>query len=181
MMLSSVVVGLLWSTFMNPQVGILNIILQKIGLSKFAVDWLGDPKYAMFSVCLVIVWQFFGYYMLIFLAAIQNIPEELMEAAEIDGASEFRKLTSITMPMLWPTIMTTVVLCISGSMRSFDLVYVMTQGGPANATELMATYMYNKTFSVYKYGYGSAVSLVIFLISFSLILMSQKLLSKKLD
>jgi len=181
MMLSSVVVGLLWSTFMNPQVGILNIILQKIGLSKFAVDWLGDPKYAMFSVCLVIVWQFFGYYMLIFLAAIQNIPEELMEAAEIDGASEVKKLTSITMPMLWPTIMTTVVLCISGSMRSFDLVYVMTQGGPANATELMATYMYNKTFSVYKYGYGSAVSLVIFLISFSLILMSQKLLSKKLD
>lgn len=181
MMLSSVVVGLLWSTFMNPQVGILNIILQKIGLSKLAVDWLGDPKYAMFSVCLVIVWQFFGYYMLIFLAAIQNIPEELMEAAEIDGASEVKKLTSITMPMLWPTIMTTVVLCISGSMRSFDLVYVMTQGGPANSTELMATYMYNKTFSVYKYGYGSAVSLVIFLISFSLILMSQKLLSKRLD
>lgn len=181
MMLSTVVVGLLWSTLLNSQVGIVNILLEKIGLARFAYNWLGDPKYAMFTVCMVIVWQFFGYYMLIFLAAIQNIPEEVMEAAEIDGAKESTKLMKITMPMLWPTIITSIVLCISGSMRSFDLVFVMTQGGPANATELMATYMYNKTFSVYKYGYGSAVSLVIFAISFSLILLSQTLLRRQLD
>lgn len=179
MILSTVVVGLLWSTLLNYQMGVVNYILQSLGLEKLALDWLGNPDIAMYTVCAVIIWQFFSLYMIIFLAALQNIPNDILEAANIDGANELRKFFSITLPMLWPTVMTAVVLCISGSMRSFDLVYVMTQGGPANATELMATYMYNKTFSVYKYGYGSAVSLVIFVISFGLILISQSLMRKK--
>jgi raffinose/stachyose/melibiose transport system permease protein len=181
MVLSTVVVGLLWSTILNYNIGILNRVLIFLGLENLALNWLGDPKIAMYTVSAVIIWQFIGLHMIIFLAAIQNIPGEIGEAADIDGASEIRKLFSITLPMLWPTVMTAVVLCISGSMRSFDLVYVMTQGGPANATELMATYMYNKTFEVYKYGYGSAVSLVIFVISFSFILVSRSLMSKKLS
>jgi len=179
MILSTVVVGLLWSTLLNYQMGVVNYILQSLGLEKLALDWLGNPDIAMYTVCAVIIWQFFSLYMIIFLAALQNIPNDILEAANIDGANELRKFFSITLPMLWPTVMTAVVLCISGSMRSFDLVYVMTQGGPANATELMATYMYNKTLSVYKYGYGSAVSLVIFVISFGLILISQSLMRKK--
>ena len=117
--------------------------------------------------------------MIIFLAALQNIPEEIMEAADIDGASEVKKLFSITLPMMWDTIMAAVVLCIAGSMRSFDLVFVMTQGGPAHATEIMATYMYNKTFAIYRYGYGSAVSLVICVISLVFIITSRVLMSKK--
>ncbi|MCJ7691120.1 MAG: sugar ABC transporter permease, partial [Clostridiaceae bacterium] len=165
MIMSTVVVGLLWSTILNSQAGIINTILENIGLEKFANDWLGNPKYAMYTVCVVIIWQFIGFYMIIFLAALQNIPEEIMEAADIDGASEVKKLFSITLPMMWDTIMAAVVLCIAGSMRSFDLVFVMTQGGPAHATEIMATYMYNKTFAIYRYGYGSAVSLVICVIS----------------
>lgn len=179
MILSTVVVGLLWSTILNSQMGVLNYILQSIGLESLALDWLGNPDIAMYTVCMVIIWQFFGLYMIIFLAALQNIPSDIIEAANIDGANEIRKFFSITLPMLWPTVMTAVVLCISGSMRSFDLVFVMTQGGPAYATELMATYMYNKTFSVYKYGYGSAVSLVIFVISFGFILVSQGLMRRK--
>jgi raffinose/stachyose/melibiose transport system permease protein len=179
MILSTVVVGLLWSTILNSQVGILNQVLQNIGLEKLAKDWLGDPKYAMYTVSGVVIWQFIGLYMIIFLAALQNVPGEIMEAADIDGASELRKLFSITLPMVWDTIIAAVVLCIAGSMRSFDLVFVLTGGGPAHSTELMATYMYNKTFSVYKYGYGSAVSLVIFVISFSFILFSRLLMSKK--
>jgi len=179
MILSTVVVGLLWSTILNSQMGVLNHVLKSIGLESLALDWLGNPDIAMYTVCAVIVWQFVGLYMIIFLAAIQNIPPDIIEAASIDGANEIRKFFSITLPMLWPTVMTAVVLCISGSMRSFDLVFVMTQGGPANATELMATYMYNKTFSVYKYGYGSAVSLVIFVISFGFILISQSLMRRK--
>jgi raffinose/stachyose/melibiose transport system permease protein len=181
MILSTVVVGLLWSTILNSQVGILNQILQSIGLEKLAKDWLGDPKYAMYTVSGVIIWQFIGLYMIIFLAALQNVPGEIMEAADIDGASEVRKLFSITLPMVWDTIIAAVVLCIAGSMRSFDMVFVLTGGGPAHSTELMATYMYNKTFSVSKYGYGSAVSLVIFVISFSFILVSRLLMSKKKD
>jgi raffinose/stachyose/melibiose transport system permease protein len=181
MILSTVVVGLLWSTILNSQVGILNQVLQSIGLENLAKDWLGDPKYAMYTVSGVVIWQFIGLYMIIFLAALQNVPGEIMEAADIDGASETRKLFSITLPMMWDTIIAAVVLCIAGSMRSFDLVFVLTGGGPAHSTELMATYMYNKTFSVYKYGYGSAVSLVIFVISFSFILVSRLLMSKKQD
>lgn len=179
MVMSTVVVALLWSTLLNSQAGIINSLLTNVGLAKFAHDWLGDTKYAMYTVCGVITWQFIGFYMIIFLAALQNIPEEIIEAADIDGAGEIRKLLLITLPMMWSTIMSAVVLCISGSMRSFDLVYVMTQGGPAHATELMATYMYNKTFSVYKYGYGSAVSLVICIISLGFILISQGIMSKK--
>ncbi|WP_070000624.1 carbohydrate ABC transporter permease [Cellulosilyticum sp. I15G10I2] len=178
MILSTVVVGLLWSTILNSQVGILNGVLNKIGLDQIAMDWLGDPNIAIYTICFVIVWQFFGLYMIIFLAALQNIPSEIFEAANVDGANEWCKLVNITVPMIWDSIMAAVVLCIAGSMRTFDLVFVMTKGGPAHATELMATYMYNKTFEVYKYGYGSAVSLVIFIISFSFIIISRKLMSQ---
>ncbi len=179
MILSTVVVGLLWSTILNVQVGVVNHLLTAIGLENLAKNWLGDPKYAMITICIVIIWQFVGLYMIIFLAALQNIPNDIYEAADIDGANESQKLLKITIPMLWENIMSAVVLCIAGGMRTFDLVFVMTKGGPAHATELMATYMYNKTFEVYKYGYGSAVSLVIFIISFTLIILSRRVMAKQ--
>lgn len=179
MVLSTVVVGLLWSTVLNSQVGMVNALLRIIGLGRLAHDWLGDPRFAIYAVCAAIIWQFFGLYMIMFLAALQNIPHEIMEAAAIDGANDANTFFRVTLPMVWPTVITAVILCIAGSMRSFDLVFVLTQGGPAHATELMATYMYNKTFSVYKYGYGSAISLIIFVISFGMILASQKLMAIK--
>jgi raffinose/stachyose/melibiose transport system permease protein len=180
MVLSTVVVGLLWSTILNSQVGPLKAVLEGLG-AKTTPDWLGDPSIAMATLCGVIVWQFVGLYMIIFLAALQNIPEELLEAAEIDGAGEMVKLLKIRLPLLRPTIAAAVVLCISGSMRSFDLIYVMTQGGPAHATEVMATYMYNKTFTVYQYGYGSAVSLVICVLSFALIVGGRALIARRAE
>lgn len=174
MVLSTVVVGLLWSTLLNSQAGPVNALLMLMGLGfNQTPDWLGDPNLAIFTLCGVIVWQFVGLYMIIFLAALQNIPEELLEASAIDGATPAHQLWRIQLPLVWPTVVASVVLCISGSMRSFDLIFVMTQGGPANATEVMATYMYNKTFSVSQYGYGSAVSLVISVISFGMILISR--------
>lgn len=174
MVLSTVVVGLLWSTLLNSQAGPVNALLMLMGLGfNQTPDWLGDPNLAIFTLCGVIVWQFVGLYMIIFLAALQNIPEELLEASAIDGATPAHQLWRIQRPLVWPTVVASVVLCISGSMRSFDLIFVMTQGGPANATEVMATYMYNKTFSVSQYGYGSAVSLVISVISFGMILISR--------
>jgi raffinose/stachyose/melibiose transport system permease protein len=180
MILSTVVVGLLWSTILNSQVGVLKGLFAAVGLASMP-DWLGDPRIAIYTLCAVIVWQFVGLYMIIFLAALQNIPEELLEAAEIDGAGEAVKLFRIRLPLLRGTIAAAVVLCISGSMRSFDLIYVMTQGGPANSTEVMATYMYNKTFTVYQYGYGSAVSLVIAAISFAFIVASRALLLRRAE
>jgi raffinose/stachyose/melibiose transport system permease protein len=180
MVLSTVVVGLLWSTLLNSQAGPINALLMLLGMGfNQTPDWLGDPNLAIFTLCGVIVWQFVGLYMIIFLAALQNIPEELLEAASMDGATPAQQLWSIQLPLVWPTVIASVVLCISGSMRSFDLIFVMTQGGPANATEVMATYMYNKTFAVSQYGYGSAVSLVISVISFGMILVSRAGLTKK--
>lgn len=173
MILSTVVVGLLWSTILNSQVGILNALLKATGLGSLAQNWLGDPRFAMPTIGFIVIWQFFGLYMVILLAALQNIPQEIHESAELDGAGEWAKLTRITIPMIWGAVTASVVLCIAGGMRTFDLVFTMTQGGPAHATELMAIYMYNKTFEVYKYGYGSAVSLVIFAISFAFILASR--------
>jgi raffinose/stachyose/melibiose transport system permease protein len=180
MVLSTVVVGLLWSTLLNSQAGPVNALLMMMGMGfNQTPDWLGDPNLAIFTLCGVIVWQFVGLYMIIFLAALQNIPSELLEAAAIDGATPTDQLWRIQLPLVWPTVVASVVLCISGSMRSFDLIFVMTQGGPANATEVMATYMYNKTFAVSQYGYGSAVSLVISVISFGLILVSRAGLTRQ--
>lgn len=180
MVLSTVVVGLLWSTLLNSQAGPVNALLMMLGMGfNQTPDWLGDPNLAIVTLCGVIVWQFVGLYMIIFLAALQNIPDELLEAAAIDGATPSDRLWRIQLPLVWPTVIASVVLCISGSMRSFDLIFVMTQGGPANATEVMATYMYNKTFAVSQYGYGSAVSLVITVISFGLILVSRAGLARK--
>ncbi|MDR0540071.1 MAG: sugar ABC transporter permease [Spirochaetaceae bacterium] len=175
MILSTVVVGLLWTTIFNSQVGLLRTFLLALGF-KTTPDLLGNPAVAIYTLCFVIIWQFIGLYMIIFLAALQNIPADISEAADIDGANEVTKFFKIRLPLLWPTIASAAVLCISGSMRSFDLIYVMTEGGPAHATEVMATYMYNKTFTVNQYGYGSAVSLVIAVISFTFISISRKLL-----
>ncbi|MCX7027030.1 MAG: sugar ABC transporter permease [Spirochaetes bacterium] len=179
MILSTVVVGLLWSTILNSQVGIINSLLKNIGLSSLEHNWLGEPGLALYSIGFVIIWQFFGLYMIILMAALQNIPKEVFESAELDGASGLAKLFGITLPMIWGSITACVVLCIAGGMKTFDLVFTMTQGGPAHATDLMAIYMYNKTFEIYKYGYGSAVSLVIFVLSFVLIIGSRLLMTRK--
>ena len=117
--------------------------------------------------------------MIIFIAAIQNIPSELEEAADIDGATGFQKLIHIILPMMWTTIKIAIVLCISGSLKAFDQVFVMTGGGPAQSTELLATYMYNNTFMIYRYGYGSAVSTMIIVISMLLIVISQIVMKRK--
>jgi raffinose/stachyose/melibiose transport system permease protein len=174
--LSTVVVALVWSNIYNYNIGILNNFLRILGLDSFVQNWLGDPKIAMLSICIVIIWQFIGLYMIIFLSALQNIPNSLNEAAFIDGASRVQQFFHITLPLIFDTVKVAVALCIAGSMKAFDLVFVMTEGGPSHATELMAIHMYNKTFSVYKYGYGSAVSLIIFIVSFLIILGSQRIL-----
>lgn len=178
MILSTVVVGLLWTTILNAQIGLLRGFLLAVGF-KTSPDLLGNPGTAIYTLCGVIVWQFIGLYMIIFLAALQNIPADIAEAADIDGAGEVTKFFKIRLPLLWDTIAAAAVLCISGSMRSFDLIYVMTEGGPAHATEVMATYMYNKTFTVNQYGYGSAVSLVIAVLSFTFIALSRSVLLRK--
>ncbi|MCM3443072.1 carbohydrate ABC transporter permease [Metabacillus halosaccharovorans] len=177
--ISTVVISLTWNMFYNSEIGFINRFLEGIGLGGLTQNWLGDPKWAMISVCITIIWQFVGLYFIIFLAALQNVPGEVLEAAEIDGASGWKRTIFITIPMIWDSILIAVILCISGSLRTFDLIYVMTNGGPAHSTEVMAIYMYEKTFSSMKYGYGSAVSLYIFVFSLLLIWISRLLLQRK--
>ncbi|GKU77494.1 carbohydrate ABC transporter permease [Paenibacillus sp. L3-i20] len=169
MVLSTVVVGLIWGYIYHPQIGLLNTFLEMVGLDSWTRAWLSDPKINMFAVSIPINWANIGPYLIIFIAALQNISSEVNDAAKIDGAVGYRKLVSVTLPMVWDTVIVTIVLCISGSLKAFDHVIVMTGGGPAQSTELLATYMYNNTFDVYRYGYGSAVSTMIILISALLI------------
>ncbi|WP_201305490.1 carbohydrate ABC transporter permease [Paenibacillus puerhi] len=179
MVLSSVVIGMVWQYMYHPQIGILNFLLDKLGLSAWKLQWLSDPAIAIFSLTPPLIWSFVGLYLILFISALQNIPGEIHDAAKIDGVDGFRKLVSITLPMIWGTLQVAIVLCISGSLKSFDLVYVMTKGGPAHATELLATYMYNSTFSSYRYGFGSAISTSIVLISLLFIGISQWLTNRK--
>jgi len=181
MVLASVVIGIIWGYIYNPQIGILNYILENVGLSSWIRDWLGDPKINMYSVSVPIIWANIGPYLILFIAAIQNISSEVEDAAKIDGAVGFRRLYLIVVPMIWNTIKVAIVLCISGSMKAFDLIYVMTGGGPAQATELLATYMYNNTFNIFRYGYGSAVSTMIMIISMILVAGSQLLMKRKVN
>ncbi|MNZ64937.1 Lactose transport system permease protein LacF [compost metagenome] len=169
MVLSTVVVGLIWGYIYHPQIGLLNQLLETLGLESWRRPWLDDPKINMFAVSIPINWANIGPYLIIFIAALQNISSEINDAAKIDGAIGWRKLLFVTLPMIWGTVVVTIVLCISGSLKAFDHVIVMTRGGPAQSTELLATYMYNNTFTVYRYGYGSAVSTMIILISAVLI------------
>ncbi|WP_272032006.1 carbohydrate ABC transporter permease [Oceanobacillus kimchii] len=178
--LSTVVISLTWSLIYNSQNGMLNEFLRSIGLGFMAQNWLGDTKWVMIAVLVTVVWQFVGLYFIIFLAALQNVPTEVLEAAKMDGASEWTTTFKITIPMIWDTIIVAVILCISGSLKTFDLIYVMTNGGPAHSSDVMALYMFHETFNNLQYGYGSAVSVFIFFFSLILIFIVTKLLGKKM-
>lgn len=178
MVLSSVVIGIIWSTIYQPQIGLLNGLLDWVGLGEWKQAWLSNPDIAMWMIAIPLIWNYIGPYLIMFLAALSSIPSEMNDAAAIDGASGRKKLFSITLPMIWDTIKVAIVLCISGSLKAFDLIYVMTNGGPAHSTELLASYMYNSTFNVFRFGYGSAVSTLIIVISLVLIAGSQALMRR---
>ena len=178
--LSTVVIALTWNLIYDSQTGLLNNILDAVGLGGLAQNWLGNPDLAMIAVCITIIWQFVGIYLIIFLAALQNVPKEIQESAQIDGASEWVMTWKITIPMIWETIVVAVILCISGSLRTFDLIYVMTHGGPSHATDVMALYMYDNTFQNIQYGYGNAVAVVIFIFSLALIFIITRLMGRKM-
>lgn len=179
MVISTVVVGLIWGYIYNPQFGIVNTVLHAVGLESWTRAWLADPTVNMYAVAIPIIWNYIGPYLIIFIAAIQNIPSEIEESASLDGATGLKKLYHITLPMLWTTIKVVIILCISGSLKAFDQVFIMTGGGPAQSTELMATYMYNNTFLIYRYGYGSAISTMIIILSLVLIGISQIVMRNK--
>src|SRR5699024_8878458 len=167
--ISTVVISITWKMIYNSEYGLVNNFLELIGLGFLKQNWLGDPGTVMIAIGVTIIWQFVGLYFIIFLSALQTVPSEIIEASELDGATEWQKTRFIILPYIRNIILIAVVLCISGSLKTFDLIYVMTSGGPAHSSEVMATYMYDKTFGGLRYGYGSAISVLIFVFSITMI------------
>ncbi|WP_418666844.1 carbohydrate ABC transporter permease [Allofournierella sp.] len=174
--LSTTVIGMLWTFIYNPNMGLLNNLLEKLGLGFWAHAWLGDPKVALLAVAVVLVWTNAGYYMVMYIAGIDNISPDVYEAATIDGAGEMAKFWRITLPLLTRVIKTTVVLCISTVLSSsFVLVTVMTNGAPAGATSVLLQYMYQQAFTNANYGYAMAIAVVTLTIAFLLSKLSDRL------
>jgi multiple sugar transport system permease protein len=159
---SLVVVALIWKVMLIDKVGFINRLLELIGLQ--GRSWLGDPNLALGAVLAVTIWFLMGYYMIIFLSGLQDIPREYYEAARIDGANSWKMFTQITLPLLRPTsffvLLVSTVSAVSGS-QAFDLIYVMTNGGPANSTSLAVFYIYQQAFKFNNYGYAAAMASVV--------------------
>jgi raffinose/stachyose/melibiose transport system permease protein len=173
--LSEVVTGLIWSFIYHARAGLLNWLLALVFPTWDPPSWLGTPNLlVLLSIFVVITWKYFGYHMILYVAGLQNIPAEIEEAAQIDGASGWQVIRYIIIPLLGPTIRLTVYLSVLGSLQIFDLVWVMTQGGPANASNTMATYMYQFGFLRSQLGYGSSIAVIMFVICFSFSLIYQR-------
>ena len=173
--ISEVIVGTGWSLMLQTS-GAVNDLLDKMGLGFFAVDWLSDPRIALWSLMIIISWKYIGFAVILFLAGLQSIPEELSEAASIDGASYWQIQRTITLPLLGPTIRIWAFLSIIGSLQLFDLVYIIWgQYVSATAgTSTMATYMVLNGRLAGNFGYGNAVAVVLFLISLVIALVYQR-------
>lgn len=173
--LSEVNVAIMWMLLYNPDPdrGFLNAIVGLFGVKPIA--WLGDTDIVLLAIFAALTWKYFGFHMLLYLAGLQNIPLELEEAARIDGANAFQNFFSITLPLLGSTIKTSVHLSVLGSIQQFILVWIMTKGGPVNASETLATYMYRFGFVRFELGYGSAVAIYMFLICLIFSLIYQRL------
>jgi multiple sugar transport system permease protein len=160
-----VAVAVIWRYLFNTRYGLLNYALGGLGIDP--IDWLGDPHWAMPAIILFAVWKNFGYNMIIFLAGLQSIPEELYEAARIDGASVWRQFASVTLPMLSPVVMLVGILTIAGYFQLFAEPYVMTQGGPLQSTVSVLYFMYEEGFKWWNLGSASAVAFILFLLIFA--------------
>lgn len=162
-MLSWVVVGVIWKWMYNPNMGFINEFLEMIGLESLKVSWLSEPKIALYCVYFAALWQGVGQPMILFLSGLQTIPTDILEAATIDGASRVKAFFYITIPMLKETFVVVFATLIIAAMKLYDIIKVMTGGGPGNATETLATYMYSQTFMYNNFGKGSAVASTMFL------------------
>jgi raffinose/stachyose/melibiose transport system permease protein len=173
--ISTVVIGELWKRIYDLDYGILNNVLQTIGLGHLKTSWLGSEKTALIAVFAAIVWQYIGYHMLLMYSSAKTIPEELYEAAKIDGADELTTAFKITIPLMKPILNICVTYAIVGSLKTYDLVAVITKGGPMHASEVPSTLMYTTIFFKNQYGSGSAMAVFIVLECLLLTLIVQKI------
>jgi raffinose/stachyose/melibiose transport system permease protein len=155
-----IVTAYLWRNLLGPD-GAVNSLLATVGLGSWQQDWLGDPQLALWSVVAVVVWQFSGYSMVIFLAGLQSVPQEIFEAAAMDGAGPVRRFWSVIRPLLAPAFTVNLMLSIIGGIKLFDQVYALTGGGPGHATDTLSTLIYKDAFTLGEFGYSIALAVVL--------------------
>ncbi|HLS60802.1 MAG TPA: sugar ABC transporter permease [Virgibacillus sp.] len=178
MLLSSVAIAQLWIKMYNPSNGMINSILTGLGVDN-PPAWLAEPSIVLYAIFIPIIWQYAGFYILIYYAALKNIPESLVEAAKVDGASPLQIAFKIKVPLIMNVFKVTIVLSIVGSLKYFDLIYVMTNGGPNGASEVMASYMYKLAFANNDFGYGSAIGFSLLIITLIVTVIIRKLTETK--
>ncbi len=161
--ISTTVIGQLWMKIYHPNNGMLNVLLTNIGLASWKHSWLADPNISLGAVFFVLIWQYIGYHMLLLYSAIKAIPSTLYEAAEIDGCSKSQLSRHISIPLILPMIKVCVTFALIGSLKTFDLIYVLTKGGPIHATEVPTTLMFANIFLNFRYGMGSSMAIFILL------------------
>ncbi len=168
--MSSIVVGFLWRIMYGGDSGIIDLVLRAVGLGNIVPLWLDDPRIVVLSVSLPLVWQSIGFYTVIFMSAIASIPREIIEVAELDGATGVRKAVRITIPLIADTLRVAAMLCVAGNMKVFDNIFVMTGGGPGNSSLVLAQYAYYHAFVTFRLGYASSVALGMVILSLAMVL-----------
>jgi raffinose/stachyose/melibiose transport system permease protein len=178
-MISSVVMSFLWTLVYSNDYGILNAILRLAGLEKYATAWLSNPRIVVEVLAVPLIWQWFGYYTVIFLSAFVAIPAEILESAELEGATGLRLAWHIYVPMTYDTLKVAVMLCLSGIMKAFDHVLVMTDGGPGTSSMVLALYAYKTTFVGLRHGFGSSIAVGIVVISLGITMLARTVMGGK--
>jgi raffinose/stachyose/melibiose transport system permease protein len=171
--LSEAVTAVMWLMLLQPG-GFIDQIFKDVGLGSLVTTWLANTHVVLYTLFIVVTWKYIGFGIVLLLAGLQGIPVELREAAALDGASPWQTTRQVTLPLLGPTIRIWIFLSMIGSLQLFDIVWIMTLGGPAGASTTMATYLIDKGFQSYEFGYGSAVAVILFVICFVFALLYQR-------
>ncbi|MCY4071777.1 MAG: sugar ABC transporter permease [Chloroflexi bacterium] len=167
--LSPIIIGIIWVWLYNPKLGIVNIFLRAVGQDHLATAWLANPNTALYAVFIAWTWQQTGLTMVIFLAGLTSVPTPLIESAKVDGANYWQTLRKVIIPMLRPATVVVLALTAINALKSFEVIWVMTKGGPFNRSDTLAVFMYKESFSKYKMGYGSSAAVVLFLMTLVII------------
>lgn len=165
MVMSTIAVALIWLVIMDPNVGALNTLVKALGMQPPTQGWLGDPDIALWVILVIAMWQYTGFMMVLILAGLQGIPRELYEAAALDGARGLKAFRHITLPGIRNVLIVAVLITTIGGFKVFDLIFATTRGGPANATQVLGTYIYQQAFNLGNMGYANAISVVLLLIA----------------
>jgi len=177
MMIAPLVIGLIFTYVLNPNLGIINYFLHNLGIGT--ISWFGDPNIALYAVIAINVWQWTPFMMVLTIAGLNSIPDELAEAAELEGANWWQKFIRLELPFIYQVVAIGIFIRVMENLKMFDLVYATTNGGPGNATEVLSLLAYRQSFLYYQTGYGAAVGILILILSLILVNVLFKLLWRK--